>query len=339
MQMNQTRKIKIYFSSGFYDSSDDGDITTVNSYNTFDYKTDIKSFNNISNSDIIDIRPRVSSYTVSENSRSPFEFYGRTFSALGNSAANTLASDESIITNFSFYLGRIDRIYLTKDGKFQVKYGTPAEKPELPVSVDDALEIATINLPSYLYNTSQSSIQFLDHKRYRMVDIKSLENRIRNLEYYTALSLLETNTANLFVPDSNGLNRFKSGFFVDNFTSTVAQENRIEIKNSIDIKNKELRPKHYTNSIDLIAGPVENLDPTDDLAFAPIEGINIRKTGDIVTLDYAEVEWLKQSFATRSESVTPFLISFWQGSVELTPASDTWVDTVRLEAKIIETEG
>ena len=334
-----TRKIKIYFSSGFYDSSDDGDITTVNSYNTFDYKTDIKSFNNIGNSDIIDIRPRVSSYTVSENSRSPFEFYGRTFSALGNSAANTLASDESIITNFSFYLGRIDRIYLTKDGKFQVKYGTPAEKPELPVSVDDALEIATINLPSYLYNTSQSSIQFLDHKRYRMVDIKSLENRIRNLEYHTALSLLETNTANLFVPDSNGLNRFKSGFFVDNFTSTVAQENRIEIKNSIDIKNKELRPKHYTNSIDLIAGPVENLDPTDDLAFAPIEGINIRKTGDIVTLDYAEVEWLKQSFATRSESVTPFLISFWQGSVELTPASDTWVDTVRLEAKIIETVG
>ena len=120
-----------------------------------------------------------------------------------------------------------------------------------------------------------------------MVDIKSLENRIRNLEYHTALSLLETNTANLFVPDSNGLNRFKSGFFVDNFTSTVAQENRIEIKNSIDIKNKELRQKHYTNSIDLIAGPVENLDPTDDLAFAPIEGINIRKTGDIVTLDYA----------------------------------------------------
>jgi hypothetical protein len=51
------------------------------------------------------------------------------------------------------------------------------------------------------------------------------------------------------------------------------------------------------------------------------------------------VEWLKQSFATRSESVTPFLISFWQGTLELTPASDTWVDTVRLEAKIIETEG
>jgi hypothetical protein len=236
-------------------------------------------------------------------------------------------------------LGRIDRIYLTKDGKFQVKYGTPAERPELPVSVDDALEMATIGLPPYLYSTSQATLQFLEHKRYRMVDIKQLENRIKNLEYYTSLSLLETNTANLFVPDSSGLNRFKSGFFVDNFTSLLAQETGIEIKNSIDTKNKELRPKHYTNSIDLTFGPVENVNSADDLAFSAVQGINVRRTGDILTLDYAEVEWLSQTFATRSESVTPFLISFWQGTLELTPASDTWVDTVRLEAKIINTEG
>ncbi len=334
-----TKKLKVYFSSGYYESTDDGDLTTVNSYNTFDYGLEIANINNTRVSDIIDIRPRVSSYTTTVDSRSPLEFYGRSFDSTGNSSTSILASDESLITTFSFYLGRIDRIYLSKDGKFQVKYGTPSERPEKPVSVDDSLEIASISLPPYLYSVSQASIEFLDHKRYRMVDIKQLENRIKNLEYYTTLSLLESNTANLFVPDADGLNRFKSGFFVDNFTSVLAQEDRLPIKNSIDTKNKELRPQHYTNSIDLIEGPVVGVDPTADLAFEPIEGINIRKSGDIITLDYAEVEWLKQSFATRSESVTPFLISFWQGTVELTPASDTWVDTVRLEAKIINTEG
>jgi hypothetical protein len=333
------KKIIVYFSNGFYDSSDDGDITTVNSYNTFNYGFELSVVDSSNVSDIIDIRPRVSSYTITENARSPFEFLGRTFNSSGNSAANILASDETILTNFSFYLGRIDRIYLTKDGKFQVKYGTPAENPEKPVSVDDALEVATVRLPPYLYSITQASLQFLDYKRYRMVDIKQLEDRIKNLEYYTSLSLLETNTANLFVPDSNGLNRFKSGFFVDNFSSILTQETSIEIKNSIDAKNKELRPKHYTSSVDLIFGPVENVDPTQDLAFSAVEGINIRKTGDIITLDYAEVEWLKQTFATRAESVTPFLISFWQGTLELTPASDTWVDTVRIEAKIINTQG
>ena len=334
-----TKKIKIYFSSGFYDSSDDGDITTINSYNTYNYSNELKTINGVSISDILDIRPRVSSYNVLENARSPFEFFGRTFNASGNSSANILAADESILTTFSLYLGRIDRIYLSKDGKFQVKYGTPAEKPEKPVSVDDALEIATIELPPYLYSVSDASIKFLEHKRYRMSDIKNLENRIKNLEYYTSLSLLETNVSNLFIPDSSGLNKFKSGFFVDNFTSILPQESGVEIKNSIDVRNKELRPKHYTNSIDLIFGPVENVDPTLDLSSSIIEGINIRKTGDIVTLDYAEVEWLKQQFATRSESVTPFLLNFWEGTLELTPSSDNWVDTVRLESKIIETEG
>ena len=334
-----TRKLRIYFSNSYYDSTDDGDITTVNSYSSFNYSKEIKSIDSNRLSDIIDIRPKTSPYTVSSGSRSPLEFYGRVFNSSGNSAANILASDEDIITTFSYYLGRIDRVYLSKDGKMQVKYGTPSDFPEKPVSVDDALEIASITLPPYLYDPKQASVQFLDHKRYRMVDIEKLEKRIKNLEYYTALSLLETNTANLFVPDADGLNRFKSGFFVDNFTSLRPQEDSIFYKNSLDIRNKELKPSHYTSSVDLTPGPVVGVDPGEDLSFAPIEGINVRKNSDIITLDYAEVEWLNQPFATRTESVTPFLISFWQGTLELTPSSDTWIDTTRLEPKIINTEG
>ena len=64
-----------------------------------------------------------------------------------------------------------------------------------------------------------------------MVDIRQLEKRIQNLEYYTSLSLLETNTANMFVPDSQGLNRFKSGFFVDNFNGFQQQDDRLKNNN------------------------------------------------------------------------------------------------------------
>ena len=235
------RKLIAYFSNGYYESTDDGDITTVNSYSNFDYSTEVQSVNFVRNSDIIDIRPKVSDIAlVSEGDRSPLEFYGRSFNVTGNSAPNILASNEGILTDFSFYLGRIDRIYLTKDGVFQVKYGTPSENPQNPTSVDDALEIATVSLPPFLYDVSNASKRFLEHKRYRMTDIKQLENRIKNLEFFTSLSLLETNTANLFVPDANGLNRFKSGFFVDNFTSFLAQEESVVLKNSVDFNQKEL---------------------------------------------------------------------------------------------------
>ena len=333
------KKIKIYFSNGYYDTTDDGDITTVNSYDTFDYATEISSVDGVAESDIIDIRPRVSDYTVALNARSPLEFYGRTFNSSGQSAANPLASDEDIKVTFSYYQGRIDRIFVTKDGVFEVKYGTPSDDPQRPGPVDDAVEVARITLPPYLYRTSDAALEFLEHKRFRMVDIKRLEDRIKNLEYYTTLSLMEVNTANMFVPDSDGLNRYKAGFFVDNFSSFIAQDNKIGINNSIDRKYNEGRPLHYTNSVDMIFGPVTNPDPSADLQFESIVENNVTKQNDTLTLAYTSVEWLKQHFATRSESVTPFLISFWQGSLELTPASDTWVDTVRLEAKIIQTEG
>ena len=333
------RKIRVYFANGYYDPTDDGDITTANSYSSFSYSREIRTVNGIRNTDIIDIRPKTADYLVSENSRSPFEFFGRSFASSANSSTNVLASDESLLISLSYYLGRVDRIYLSKDGKFQVKYGTPSEKLEKPVSVDDALEIATVTLPPYLYSTSDAIVDFVDHKRYRMIDIKKSEDRIKNLEYYTSLSLLESNTSSLFVADNDGLNRFKSGFFVDNFTTFLAQEDGIFFKNSIDVANKELRPSHYTTSVDLINGPVTGVSPLEDYKFLEIEGINVRNSNEVLTLDYSEVEWLKQTFATRTESVTPFLISFWQGTLELTPASDTWVDTVRLEAKIIQTEG
>ena len=334
-------KIKIYYKSASFDSSDTGDIVTVESYNDFNYSTEIKSINTILNTDIIDLRPRVSNYTVAEGSRSPLEFLGRSFSTTGNSVPNILASNETILLDYSYYQGRIDRLYLHKDGKFQMKFGTPSDDPSRakPESPENAIEIAEIEYPPYLHNVQQSSIRFLKYKRYQMKDIKKLEDRIRNLEYYTQLSMLESSTANQFISDNNGLNRFKSGFFVDNFTSFATQDNRLGRNNSIDQTNQILRPKHSTNSFSLQTGPVVDVDSTADERNSNIEGTNVRKQNDILSLDYSELEYISQTLATRTESVTPFLISFWQGTLVLTPASDNWVTQNRIEARTIDTIG
>ncbi len=334
-----TRQLKVYFANAYFEDTDDGDLITKNSYESFDYDLEIQTVNGERNTDLIDIRPRVSDYTVSESSRSPLEFLGRSYNGSGNSVANILASDESINLDFSFYLGRYDRIFMTKNGRLQVQQGAPSENFERPVPLDDALEIATVKLQPYLLSTEDATVSFLEHKRYRMSDIKKLEDRIRSLEYYTTLSLLEVNTESLFVADSEGLNRFKSGFFVDDFTTLLPQDTNAPINNSLDVQSRELRPRHFTNSIDLTVEPVEGVTTQTDLGFTAPDGENIKRSSDIITLDYTEIEWLKQNFATRTESITPFLVSFWQASVELSPSSDTWVDTARVEAKIVQTEG
>ena len=334
-------KIKVYYKSASFDSSDDGDIVTVESYNDFNYSTEVKSINRVMNTDIIDLRPRVNEYTVAESLRSPLEFLGRSFNAAGNSVPSILASNETIFLDYSYYQGRVDRLYLHKDGKFQMKFGTPSDDPRRakPESPDNAIEIAEITYPPYLHNVQQASINFLKYKRYQMKDIKKLEDRIRNLEYYTQLTLLETSTANQFIPDGSGLNRFKSGFFVDNFTSFATQDMNHGRNNSIDQSNQIFRPKHNTNSFNLTTGPVVDVDPTADKRNSVVEGTNVRKQNDILSLDYSELEYITQTLATRTESVTPFLISFWQGTIVLTPASDNWVTQNRVEARTIDTIG
>ena len=327
-----TKKIIIYYQSATYNSSDTGDITTVNSYDNFDYSTEIGfTPSGIHCSDIIDARPRTSSYTLSEGSRSPLEFYGRSFTNNQHSSKDILASDESITVDYSYYLPRYDRIYLTKEGEFYVKQGIPSDIPSLPSNVNGAMNIANVFLPAYLYSPSQAVIEFIQHKRYQMSDISKLERRINNLEYYTSLNSLEKQAINQFTPDANGLNRFKSGISVDNFTGRSLQEPEVGVKNSIDKNQNVLRPSHYTTSFNLSLATEG--DSNEDSRFSNVLGSGVRRNSQTISLDYTEISWLNQPFATRSESVTPFLVTFYQGSLAFEPTVDVWIDVTQIEPR------
>jgi len=339
------KRLKIIFESAEIPVSDLGDITTVDSYRQFDY-CDLTSINSNKVSDIIDIRPRVAPYSVSEGARSPFEFFGRSFESPQNASTKILASDESILLSYSFYLPRIDKIFLTKDGIFQLKRGEPAEVPQPPLSISDAIEIGTISLPAYLCDINETDVSLVKHKRFRMSDIQGLEDRIKNLEYYTTLSLLEADTASFSVKDSNGLDRFKSGFFVDNFSGTLFQRKVTQVKNSIDLENSELRPTHYTTQLDLqigsesLLGLTQTSNQTVDQRFLEeLVGSGVKKTGQLLTLDYEEVLESNQPYATQFFTLSPSRSSYYVGSLSLFPASDTWVDPVKLIANTIDADG
>ena len=62
---------------------------------------------------------------------------------------------------------------------------------------------------------------------------------------------------------------------------------------------------------------------------------NVQKTGEVVTLKYDSIGWIEQPFATRVENVNPFHVVVYTGSVKLSPASDSWIRTIRLPDKNI----
>ena len=340
------RSLKVIYSKAYYEDSDTGDITTVNSYSGFNYGKEINSVKNFRNSDIIDARPRVKDFTVAVDTASPFEFASRDFTDGKHSTKYIFASDESETISFNYYLPRLDRIYLTKDGVFQVKIGEPSDNPKLPGAVNDAINVANIALPPYLYDVKNAQISYVDHKRYQMSDIFKLENRIKNLEYYTTLSLLENNTANLFIADAQGQNRFKSGFLIDNFSAVGVQDVSVGVKNSVDLENGQLRPSHYTTSVslelgsDAIAGLGTTTNTNADLNYlSNIIGTNIKRTGQVISLDYEDELWLEQPFATRVENVTPYLVKNYEGDIALEPTTDVWIDVNRMELRDVMMEG
>jgi hypothetical protein len=342
-----TKKIRVIYNSYIIDPNDEGDFVAVDSYDADRYAKDVPVLNGLRNTDIIDLRPRVDDFSPLNSSYSPFEFNARVFTPFSNSSTNIFAKDRSLNLSYSYYLPRIDKLFLTKEGSFIVSSGVPSITPKSPNNIDSALEICTIYYPAYLYNIKDAKISLVSHKRYRMKDISRLEDRLSNVEYYTSLSLLETDTKNLSIRDAQtGLDRFKCGFFVDNFKSSLGGDvgNRT-YRASVDTARGQLRPPHYTTSIDLLLGSNAILgigtvsDPTIDLRFATDLGNpNAKRVGDIICLDYNDVIFTANKFATRTENVNPFNTPTWIGSIELNPSTDTWAETRRTE-RVEDIEG
>jgi len=323
------RRVTVVFDYYTTPSGDTGDFICFSSFAAENYKESIPQiYGNVRATDAIDIRPRVSNYNPAVNTLSPFEFGSRNFVTSNSNVANPIINGSSIILSYSYYLGRIDKLYLTRSGIFQIRTGVPSENPVAPIESSKSLNIATITLNPYTYNVKYDvKIESINHKRYTMRDIEKLEERISTVEKITSLSLLETNTKNLSIKDATtGLDRFKSGFFVDNFNNHSSHTvGHPDFKASIDPIEGVLRPSHYTTSI--------------DLSNSVSESSNIAKKGKLITLSYTEVEKIKQPFATRIENINPFSVVTWTGTLALNPSSDTWFDEKRLDVNNVKQEG
>jgi hypothetical protein len=328
------KSLKVVFQHYSVDSSDTGEIFTANSYSENNFKHDIPIYNDNRVSDYLDLRPRVSKYNLSSH-KSPFEFSSRELSADGQYSKYILAPGENIQVCYKYYVGRIDKVVLNSDGTFSIIQGTPGIRPIEPDVPDNSLEIAKVNLPPYVFNVQNIEVSVERHRKYTMQDISLLEDRIKRLEEFTILTTLETKTENLSIKDADtGLERFKCGFFVDTFKNTnLHNEEDPDYKVSIDDQLNVLRPTHYTTSLDMqlgsevISGVGETFDPTKDHDYVSDLGSDgIRKTGDLITLNYQDLEYFNQPYATRTESVTPFLVKYWSGSIQLNPPSDTWIE-------------
>ena len=323
-----SKQLYIVFDKFEVANNNAGDIFTVNSYSADRYTNDIPELPNGTRcGDVIDFRPRVATYDPASETRSPFSFKDRVYESTYRYVPTP---NESSLFDYNFYLPRIDLVTLNRFGKAEVITGTPSEDPAPPILADDAMEIAQIRLPAYLYNTVRNpDILLRDNRRFTMRDIGKLEDRIDNLEEVTSLTMLELTAKTIAVTDQNGLDRFKSGFIVSDFRDKTLMDPRYSTLDIAKQSATAIAPvDFFSMAADLAYDPGIDRTTADPSQNLKLLDPNIQKTGDILTLKYEEVEFLNQPHATNVENVNPFNVIVFVGAVVLDPASDNWVRTI-----------
>ena len=140
-----------------------------------------------------------------------------------------------------------------------------------------------------------------------MRDIGRLERRIENIEYYTQLSLLESEAQNLQIQDADTFDRFKNGIIVDNFTGHgIGDVTDADYSISMDMANGELRPSFHQDNIGLLESD-SSLGSSTAMTDTIRSTNGYQKTGDLLTLPYTETVYIiHRTHASTTENLQPF---------------------------------
>jgi hypothetical protein len=294
----------------YFAYSGSGNYFSVDSYSLLDYK------------DIPKFRTRNKDNTTQEVFLHDCIDYRPVISGLNSFTPEIPKIGSDFETSISNFLPRFDKIYLDSAGNLNSIKGSPSTNPKEPEDPKEGMILATIFLPAFTKNASDVRMVQKDNRRYTMRDIGLLERRISNLEYYTTLNILEKSTESLSIKDEiTGLDKFKNGFIVDQFTGHgVGNVIHPDYKISVDSQNRQLRPMHYTDSIAVVENLTSGLQRSDR---------DYQKTGDLITLPYTEDTFIFNPNASRSLDVNPYKTGAFNGEITLVPEVDNWKDTDR----------
>ena len=323
---------QLLISFDYFDHSQ-GDFCTVDSYlhEAGVSADEIPTFNSsvygVTNlRDVIDFRPKVDGSATITGFGNQSIFKNSAFNDFdgdGGVVSSCPASDSNLAYTISFYqnqyLDRIDGIFLTNKGEFIVKEGNASLNPSRPEAVSDSIALSYLYIPAYTTDASDVRVIPVDNKRYTMKDIGKLEKRVERLEYYTLLSVLEQQALNMQIKDEVGLERYKSGFIVDNFeTHKVGNIKSIDYKCSVDTKQTVLRAQAREDSFNL-----EEVNTKEDERVVS----GYKRSGDIITLPYSEIKLLDNPFATKTFNPNPFVVIQYVGDATLDVPVDGWYES------------
>lgn len=258
------------------DSLDLGSLgTKTNSFEVPEVHTNDGTYYDLLNT--IDFRPIVANTAVYANTAAAATVNPSATMTFSGTTKKFPLPESGVSFNMEVFLGRTDLVVVNKDSQIKIVSGTPSQTPFPPNVPKGVLLLNKLDIPPYpcvpekysptlfailnkqmvngkyllqriasrtvSVELDNAQIAIAQPKGYTMAAIGDLERRIQNLEYEVALNAVESDLTNQVIPSnaSPGLNRFKFGFFVDNYSTTnYSDTNNVEYR--VDVVDSKVVP-------------------------------------------------------------------------------------------------
>jgi len=278
--------------------------------------------------DAIDFRPVVKNTAVYATTVATASINPQNTQTFSGSELYIATPNQLFKYDSQYYLGRIDKLIINSLGSFLVQEGISSENPINNSNGSiTSMALGTIVVPAYpslsvldALNTGRTDHQVKattsQNRRYTMKDIGKIDSRVANLEYYAALSLLESQTTALAIKSGANtfINRFKNGIFVDQYNDfTLLNTTDPEFSIALDPVESAIIPRFDQRNI--------------KLKFVSQTSSNtIVQTNSTLSLAYSNNLLFSQSSATQQRNVAESVWN-WQGVAYCFPSYDSFIDT------------
>lgn len=235
-----------------------------------------------------------------------------TFTGANSRRNDLLVSETTFNTNLQYYVPRIDVLTVDVSGKMNVITGIPSEEPKSPNVPGSQFAIDLFFIPAYTKTSAEVTGSRLAVERYTMSDIKQLGNRVDRVENFATLTASELSvTGQIVIDAATGLNKFKTGYMVENFTQPLTIARTTSDDYAAIFVGNTMQPK------------MENVDC--ELLLVESSSNYYIKNG-ILMLPYTEEVFASQKLSSRVSNLNPFLVIRWDGLLGVFPPSDNWSD-------------
>ena len=220
--------------------------------------------------------------------------------------------NDTITADVTYFLPRIDVLYLDSKGTFDFAVGISSLNPTAPTIPSNAMGIYTIAFNAGTLNKNDLQLNFIENRRYTMRDIGALENRLTAVEECCRLNKLEIEALSTEIVDDTTLEpRIPSGILTDNFSDHNNFDDVNDPGGAIDHQQGVLRAPFLEQNIRMIY----------------TTGTNVQLKGDYLFPIYTEVDEISQPFASSSENINPYDVSTVVPTMVISPNSDESRDT------------